>query len=278
MRRPSGLLALLPLLVPLLLLALAHYAVAAPGDLDPDFGGFGVGGQIADLGFVATAGAIDALGRLVLAGISGGTFHVQRRSGPGFLTVEDEDIVIDPSQVSAVARGVAIAPDGKIVVVGSVDFGGSGGSDFAVARLNPDLTLDTTFAGDGTATVKIGPDGSECARAVTFDGPNHLVLAGYANGGGRPNFALAELETTRDALAATTTTTLPPIACGDANGDGMITATDALIVLRAAVGSSTCAPCQCDTDDSGSIAATDALRVLRTAVGQAVTLQCPLCD
>jgi uncharacterized delta-60 repeat protein len=48
------------------------------------------------------------------------------------------------------ARDVAIQDDGKIVVVGSADVGGN--ENFAVARLNPNGTLDTSFSGDGLYT------------------------------------------------------------------------------------------------------------------------------
>lgn len=51
---------------------------------------------------------------------------------------------------------------------------------------------------------------------------------------------------------------------------------DALFTLQAAVGSKSCAACECDTDASGSITTSDAQRVLKAAVGQAgVTLVCP---
>jgi hypothetical protein len=73
----------------------------------------------------------------------------------------------------------------------------------------------------------------------------------------------------------TTTTTLGETLCGDGNGDGSITASDALIALRTAVGSATCAEVLCDVDDSGTITAGDALRILANAVGQDVTLSCP---
>jgi hypothetical protein len=52
---------------------------------------------------------------------------------------------------------------------------------------------------------------------------------------------------------------------------------DALAVLRAAVGTTECAPCVCDVDRSGAVAASDALRTLRRAVGQAVDLRCVSC-
>jgi hypothetical protein len=54
-------------------------------------------------------------------------------------------------------------------------------------------------------------------------------------------------------------------------------ASDAQFALRAAVQSITCSNCQCDTNNSGSVSAVDALLILKFAVGQAnVTLDCPL--
>jgi hypothetical protein len=63
--------------------------------------------------------------------------------------------------------------------------------------------------------------------------------------------------------------------CGAPLTRGEPKTSDALFVLRAAVGSSLCVACNCDVNDSGSIAANDALIVLRAAVGQPVTLNCP---
>ena len=58
---------------------------------------------------------------------------------------------------------------------------------------------------------------------------------------------------------------------------GVVTASDALFVLRAAVGGATCATCVCDVNDSGGITASDALAVLQSAVGGAVSLTCSAC-
>jgi uncharacterized membrane protein len=52
-------------------------------------------------------------------------------------------------------------------------------------------------------------------------------------------------------------------------------ASDALFILRTAVGSSLCALCSCDVDASGAINAADALRTLKAAVGQPFPLNCP---
>lgn len=50
---------------------------------------------------------------------------------------------------------------------------------------------------------------------------------------------------------------------------------DALFVLRAGVQGSNCAPSVCDANGNGSVTATDALVILKKAVGQEVTLACP---
>lgn len=94
---------------------------------------------------------------------------------------------------------------------------------------------------------------------------------------------------TSTTTTTTTTTTLPTRPCGDpvalvarfsASGAGesrAVVASDALFVLRAAVGSETCALCTCDVNNSGSVSAPDALLVLRKAVGQDVLFACPPC-
>ncbi len=65
-------------------------------------------------------------------------------------------------------------------------------------------------------------------------------------------------------------------SCGDADLNGSVQASDALRVLRNAVGQAVACPDSlCDVDSSGAIQAGDALRVLRKAVGQAVELNCP---
>jgi hypothetical protein len=106
-------------------------------------------------------------------------------------------------------------------------------------------------------------DGRPAARVIAW--------AGCAAG----NEAACATSTTTTTEAPTTTTTLPETLCGDANEDGDVTATDALLTLRAAVGSRACALEVCDADGSGKITATDALAVLRHSVGQPVELDCP---
>jgi len=82
------------------------------------------------------------------------------------------------------------------------------------------------------------------------------------------------------AWMTTVTPTTPALgACGQPQSTGALpTASDALAVLNVSVGIGTCSLCVCDVDASGQVMATDALIVLRAAIGLSVTLQCGACE
>jgi len=113
--------------------------------------------------------------------------------------------------------------------------------------------------GNGTCEALGGENCSSCAADCVCPGGQ------YCNGG----FC--------ESVATTTTIPRPGDVCGDANGDEVVTATDALATLRAATGAGECAVCLCDVDSSESITATDALALLRKAVGEPVELFCVSC-
>src|SRR6185503_18668917 len=88
------------------------------------------------------------------------------------------------------ANAVAIQADGKIVVVGADDLG----SDFAIARFNPDGSPDSSFDGDGKVTTGTVPDGgfAEALDVAIQPADQKIVVAGYAIGpDGSEDFALA---------------------------------------------------------------------------------------
>ncbi len=62
---------------------------------------------------------------------------------------------------------------------------------------------------------------------------------------------------------------------GDADGDGSVTASDALIILVASVSAGQCTPCACDANGDSLVTATDALAVLQYAVGLLTVLGGP---
>jgi kumamolisin len=125
------------------------------------------------------------------------------------------------------------------------------------------------------ATVDFSLDGgAECSAVTDTDGLASCELRPRKAG---VNGLVATFEGTGSRTPATATIGFNALCgtCGDATGDKGITASDALIALRTAVGSDTCAPCLCDANTSNSVTASDALAILRHAVGHPVTLNCP---
>ncbi len=80
------------------------------------------------------------------------------------------------------ANGVALQGDGKILVVGG------GGGDFALARYNPNGSLDSSFSGDGRQRTHFG--GTEFANGVALQG-GKIVAVGLTSNGTAVDFALA---------------------------------------------------------------------------------------
>jgi uncharacterized delta-60 repeat protein len=122
---------------------------------------------------------------LILAAGSVGSYVVASHHGPGDLdpTFGDGGTVTTDFGAADDAQAVAIQPNGKILVVGRTDFG-----DFALARYNPDGSLDASFAGDGKLTTDFG--GSDIARAVALQKDGRIVVAGQTDFA----FALARYE------------------------------------------------------------------------------------
>jgi uncharacterized delta-60 repeat protein len=168
--------------------ALARYN--PDGSLDPSFSGDGR--QTTNFGDLegATGVALQSDGKIVAVGVANGIgfsdFALARYNPDGSL---DMSFSGDGRQTTdfgdgAAALGVALQGDGKIVAVG---FEGPGGprDDFALARYNPDGSLDTSFSGDGKQTTDSGFD---AALGVTLQGDGRIVAVGHALGG---HFALA---------------------------------------------------------------------------------------
>ena len=80
----------------------------------------------------------------------------------------------------------------------------------------------------------------------------------------------------RCSIGAVEANASPGPLCGDSNLNDSVTASDALAVLKAAVGGDECQqlPCVCDVNGSGTITASDALADLKRAVGQLLVLTC----
>ena len=79
-------------------------------------------------------------------------------------------------------------PDGKLVAAGTGDNGSQ--FVFALARYNPNGSLDTSFNGTGNVTTAIGSVQDD-AIALARQPDGKLVAAGYSDNGSNDDFALA---------------------------------------------------------------------------------------
>jgi uncharacterized delta-60 repeat protein len=165
-------------------------ALAAPGDLDPSFGGDGM--ATADLSGAnhGRGMAIDGAGRIVVVGNAA----LVRFNPDGSLDTsfgEDGAVQIRFGAAGSLAYATAIDPLGRIVAAGCLY--SSSASDFAVARFNPDGSPDLTFDGDGVTTIDFGGGRYACSRAVALDADGRIVMAGASTLSGAADFAVARL-------------------------------------------------------------------------------------
>jgi uncharacterized delta-60 repeat protein len=170
--------------------ALARYT--ADGSLDP---GFGSGGKVrTDFGSLEFGDglAIQADGKIVVAGGRyGGSsldFALARYNLDGSLdsSFGTGGKVVTDLQGTDSANGLAIQPDGKIVAFGQTS--GAGYPDFAVARYNPNGTLDAGFGGGLGYVVTPFTSSYDTANSAVIQPDGKIVAAGFADG---RNFALA---------------------------------------------------------------------------------------
>jgi len=83
---------------------------------------------------------------------------------------------------------VAVQADGKILVSGLIAYG-VGDADFALARYNPDGSLDTGFDGDGKVTTALSPF-DDVSYSVTVQADGKILVAGGSDPDDKADFAL----------------------------------------------------------------------------------------
>jgi uncharacterized delta-60 repeat protein len=184
--------------------AIARYNI--DGSLDSTFG---TGGKVRPFFFgqFDEAHAVASLptGKIIVAGCasnynlpSGTDFAMIRLNGDGSVDSNfgsNGRVVTDFSSEGDIAIGMALQLDGKIVLAGLKEKGRFGDlTDFAVARYNPDGSLDGSFGGGKVTTDFFGFSNEANAVVVQEDG--RIVVAGRANTGVVGDFALARYNAT----------------------------------------------------------------------------------
>lgn len=87
--------------------------------------------------------------------------------------------------------GLALQPDGKIVVAGSVSYEGSVGSNGILLRYTVDGEPDKSFDGDGKAVTEFTSFSDEFFTSVALQTDGKIVAAGYGFSATSSNFILA---------------------------------------------------------------------------------------
>jgi len=199
----------------------------ADGSLDTSFNGTGtVITSVGNAGSGASDLAIQIDGKIVVAGYSlaaadnwrTADFAIVRYNPDGSLDPSfggTGKILIPDSDSADYARSVAIQPNGKIVVAGDSSNIGSDftveGSDFALVRLNPNGSLDTSFNGTGTVITSVG-NAWDTASSVAIQTDGKIVVAGDTGPDEFKNFVVVRYQ----GDSATPTPTCPnPIDCAD---------------------------------------------------------------
>lgn len=163
---------------------IARYNV--DGSLDESFGDSGVtvtsiGSMVEiaaialqDDGKIVAVGSVtdDSLTEFVLL-----RYHPDGTLDPGF--GGDGIVTTDPlfGGNNSPATGIAVAPGGKIVLVGSGS-SAAGNSDFVIARYNPDGSLDSTFDDDGIVATDINANSLDYAGNVVLQANGKILVAG----------------------------------------------------------------------------------------------------
>jgi uncharacterized delta-60 repeat protein len=165
------------------------------GSLDTSFGGTGT--VVTDFNGNADEAygvAVQSDGKIVVVGFdtngaNSRDFALVRYNGDGSLDTSfdgDGKVTTDFFGGTDSAYGVAIEPDGQIVVVGYASFSYV---QFALARYNSDGSLDTSFDGDGKVTTSYSAY-NDLGNAVAIQSDGKIIAAGYAgSGSGNTTFA-----------------------------------------------------------------------------------------
>ena len=172
-------------------------AAADPGDLDPSFDGDGIATTpVRRAGGYASAVAVQADGRIVLAGPSGDAIALVRFEPDGTLdpTFGADGKVVTRLGGSGWPVDIAIVDAGLLV---ATTVGAPESARIVIALYRPHGGLDPTFGTDGTTTIHFKEGAYASEIALQRDG--RILVAGTAvrTGDSRPaleeRFALARL-------------------------------------------------------------------------------------
>jgi len=123
--------------------------------------------------------------RIIVAGVSlgestGSDLSVMRYTTSGLLDPSFGSNGVFTNTAFASVGGMAVQPDGKIVVVGSTSVRGSTNSNLAVTRLLPDGSPDASFGAAGVYKLVTSQIDSSKGHAVALQSDGKIVIVGFA--------------------------------------------------------------------------------------------------
>lgn len=166
------------------------------GSLDASFG---MGGEVSYHGSEANVVSVDGLGRVLVAGTKsydygGRDFTLTRLMADGHFDAsfgQGGEVIVHFASGALRPVGVSVDSASRIVLAGST-INDQTGQDFAVARLNPDGSLDAGFGSGGMVTFSSGSGNTfDIAAGVVVDDANRVVLAGSTYSGTATGFDFA---------------------------------------------------------------------------------------
>jgi uncharacterized delta-60 repeat protein len=171
------------------------------GRLDPSFGGDGVVERFTEDGIDATALALQPDGKILVAGSAGvsiSAVQVTRYLANGQLDqgFGDDGVALLPDTCcdAAHAMGLAVQPDGKILVGGWIN--NTDTQDSFVARLMPNGEPDSNYGGDGMTRLELGDAALKDSRAFGFvlDRGKAVIAGDVLTSDGTRDLMLARLD------------------------------------------------------------------------------------
>ena len=150
--------------------------VTTNGTLDPSFSGDGV--LVTDFGGGDSAAAVRVQGdgNIVVGGTAGsGGFVARYTTSGGADPSFDSDGKL--TGLPMTVQAIALQADGKIVLAGAT---AAAGADFALLRLNPDGSVDSSFGGASGVTTDFG--GYDVVTALALQSDGKVVVTGAGHG------------------------------------------------------------------------------------------------
>ncbi|QDU28395.1 Bifunctional hemolysin/adenylate cyclase precursor [Anatilimnocola aggregata] len=132
--------------------------------------------------------------------------------------------------------GIAIQPDGKFLVTGTVQ-GGAAGLDIAIRRFHGDGSADTSFGTAGTVQLELG-NTSDVPRAIAVQNDGKIVVGGHTQADGETaDFYVLRLQAdgSFDTSFGTSGLTTTDLGTSSAQAQSLLILPDGKIVLAGGV-------------------------------------------